>query len=84
MPGELLPFKKGAFHLALQTDAPIVPVAIRNTDWMMGKKTGLLFPGRIEIVLLPPVEIKDTAEQDLMELLNKTRAAIANELGSET
>jgi 1-acyl-sn-glycerol-3-phosphate acyltransferase len=35
MPGELLPFKKGAFHLALQTEAPIMPVAIKNTDWMM-------------------------------------------------
>src|SRR5687768_2218149 len=29
LPGELLPFKKGAFHLALQTGAPIVPVAIK-------------------------------------------------------
>lgn len=81
MPGELLPFKKGAFHLALQTGAPIIPVAIKNTDWMMGKKTGLAFPGTIEMVLLPPVETKDcSAEVDLPELLVKTRAAIANEL----
>ena len=50
MPGELLPFKKGAFHLALQTRAPIIPVAIKNTDWMMGKRTGVAYPGTIEIV----------------------------------
>jgi 1-acyl-sn-glycerol-3-phosphate acyltransferase len=80
LPGELLPFKKGAFHLALQTDAPIVPVAIKNTDWMMGKKTGVLFPGTIEVVLLPPIETKDLSEEDLMELLRTTREAIAREL----
>lgn len=80
MPGELLPFKKGAFHLAMQTEAPIIPVAIRNTDWMMGKKTGVLFPGTIEMVLLPPIETKNVPDEDLMELLRKTRTAIAEEL----
>ncbi|MET0753802.1 MAG: lysophospholipid acyltransferase family protein [Pyrinomonadaceae bacterium] len=83
MPGELLPFKKGAFHLALQTEAPIIPVAFKNTDWMMGKKTGVLFPGTIELVLLPPIETKNCTEKDLQELLKKTREAIANELISE-
>ncbi len=80
MPGEMLPFKKGAFHLALQTNSPIIPVAIKNTDWMMGKKTGVAYPGEIEMVLLPPIE---TAGCDLMELLIKTRTAIANELRNE-
>ncbi len=78
LPGELLPFKKGAFHLALQTDAPIVPVAIRNSDWMMGKRTGVAYPGEIEITLLPPIE---TGERDVMELLVETRRAIASEMG---
>ena len=77
MPGELLPFKKGAFHLALQTDAPIIPVAIKNTDWMMGKRTGVAYSGEIEMVLLPPIETKG---RDVMELLRETRAAIAGEL----
>ena len=78
LPGELFPFKKGAFHLAIQTDAAIVPVAIRNTDWMMGKRTGLMFPGTVEIVLLPPIEIQG---DDVMGLLRKTRQAVARELG---
>jgi 1-acyl-sn-glycerol-3-phosphate acyltransferase len=81
MPGELLPFKKGAFHLAFQTDAPIIPVAIKNTDRMMGKKTGVAYPGTIEMVLLPPIETADlNPEKDLMALLKKTREAIAKEL----
>ena len=76
MPGELLPFKKGAFHLALQTDAAVVPVAIRNTDWMMGKRTGVAYAGEIEIILLPPIESEG---KDVMELLRETRGAIASE-----
>ena len=81
MPGELLPFKKGAFHLAMQTGAEIVPVAIKNTDWMMGKRTGLAFPGPIEMVLLPPIQTAGRGSEELVsELMRETRAAIANEL----
>jgi len=81
MPGDLLPFKKGAFHLAMQTGAAVIPVAIKNTDYLMGKKTGIVNPGTMEIVLLPAIETKGlSADTDLMELLTKTRAAIAEEL----
>lgn len=80
MPGELLPFKKGAFHLALQTGRKIVPVAIKNSDRMMGKKTGVLYPGTIEMVLLPPIDTTEYSETSLMNLLNKTRSVIAQEL----
>lgn len=79
MPGELLPFKKGAFHLAVQTGAPIVPVAIKNTDAMMGKRTGVAYSGTIEMVLLEPIEVT-TEDADIMSLLLNTRAAIAKEL----
>jgi len=81
MPGELLPFKKGAIHLALQTNAPIIPVVFRNTDELMGKRTGVAYPGTIEMVLLPPIETDGkTAENDLMSVLNESREAVANEL----
>jgi 1-acyl-sn-glycerol-3-phosphate acyltransferase len=81
MPGELLPFKKGAFHLAMQTDAAIIPIAIKNTDWMMGKKQGLCFPGTIEITIFPAVETKDLDEDTgLKPLVNNVRGTIAREL----
>lgn len=84
MPHELLPFKKGAFHLALQTEAPIVPVAIKNTDWMMGKKQGVAYPGTIEMVLLPPIKTKGlTADADLIDLMRSVRTNIMKELGRE-
>lgn len=80
MPGELLPFKKGAFHLALQTGAPIVPVAIKNSDWMMGKKTGVAYSGEVEMVLLPPIPTNGRSADEVMQLLLETRKAIADEL----
>jgi 1-acyl-sn-glycerol-3-phosphate acyltransferase len=80
MPGELLPFKKGAFHLALQTNAPIVPVAIKNTDWMMGKRTGVAYAGTIELILCKPIDTTGMNENDIPHLLRTTRSAIAAEL----
>ena len=46
----------------------------------MGKKTGVVNPGTMEIVLLPPIETADLTIEDLPELLEKTRVAIAEEL----
>ncbi|MBK6750742.1 MAG: 1-acyl-sn-glycerol-3-phosphate acyltransferase [Acidobacteria bacterium] len=84
MPGELLPFKKGAFHLAFQTGSPIIPVAIKNTDWMMGKRTGVAYAGEIEMVLLPPIETAGLdPDADLMDVWLQTREAIASELSND-
>lgn len=83
MPGELLPFKKGAFHLALQTNSPIIPVAIKNTDWMMGKRTGVAFAGEIEMVLLPAIETAGLDADSIPDLIRATRSAIAHELADQ-
>ncbi|MEZ5345015.1 MAG: lysophospholipid acyltransferase family protein [Pyrinomonadaceae bacterium] len=84
MPGELLPFKKGAIHLALQTKAAIIPVAFTNTDKLMGKRTGVTYPGTIEMFLLPPIETQtESGERDLMEILTESRKAVAEVLERE-
>ena len=77
--GKLLPFKKGAFHLAHQTGVDIIPVAFTNTDRLMGKRTGVLHPGTIDMVLLPPIR---TAGREIMDVLRDTREAIAKELAA--
>jgi 1-acyl-sn-glycerol-3-phosphate acyltransferase len=81
-PGEMLPFKKGAFHMAAQTHAPIAPIALKNTDVLMGKGTGEAWPGTIEMVFLPPVEtswVKN--DKDLSELVRRVQQSIMDELG---
>ena len=80
-PGELLPFKKGAFYMARQAGVPVAPVAIKNSDVLMGKGTGEARSGVLEMVLLPPVATKDVkTDQDIDRLVNDVRAAVAAEL----
>jgi len=84
MPFELLPFKKGAFHIAIETGFPIVPIVFKNTDVLMGKKQNYAQPGTIEMTMLAPFETKNlTVEKDLIDLLDKVRGAIAEDLMSE-
>jgi hypothetical protein len=60
-------------------------VAIKNTDQMMGKRTGVAYPGTIEIVLLPPISVESEASATkISDLLEKTRRAIAEELAKPT
>jgi 1-acyl-sn-glycerol-3-phosphate acyltransferase len=81
-PGEFLPFKKGAFYMAVQAGVPIVPVAIKNTDLLMGKGTGEARKGIIEMVLLPPVNTEGTAnDDDVQRLIHRVQQSIATELG---
>jgi 1-acyl-sn-glycerol-3-phosphate acyltransferase len=80
-PGELLPFKKGAFYMARQAGVPVVPVAIRNSDVLMGKGTGEARSGTLEMVIMPPVETIDrTTDEAINELISEVRQSIAKEL----
>ena len=81
-PGELLPFKKGAFYMAADAGVAIVPVAIKNTDLLMGKGTGVCSPGRIEMVVLAPIATAGlTADNDIRRLASHVRSLVARELG---
>jgi 1-acyl-sn-glycerol-3-phosphate acyltransferase len=80
-PGELLPFKKGGFYMAMEAGVKVVPVAIKNTDALMGKGTGEASPGTIEIVVLPPVETSEiSTDEGVANLIDKLHASIAVEL----
>jgi 1-acyl-sn-glycerol-3-phosphate acyltransferase len=81
-PGQLLPFKKGGFYMAAEAGAAVAPVAIKNTDALMGKGTGAARPGTIEMVVLQPIETGGLkGDEDMKRLAERTRAAIAEELG---
>jgi putative phosphoserine phosphatase/1-acylglycerol-3-phosphate O-acyltransferase len=67
----LRPFKKGAFHIAMQAGVPIVPIVIRNAGDLMWRGSFFPRPGTIEVVVLPPIsterwtpdEVGERAEQ---------------------
>jgi 1-acyl-sn-glycerol-3-phosphate acyltransferase len=80
-PGELLPFKKGAFYMAKQAGVPVVPVAIKNSDRLMGKGTGEAKGGTIDMVVMPPLSTAGVeTDKDIVDLISTVRTSIAREL----
>jgi 1-acyl-sn-glycerol-3-phosphate acyltransferase len=80
-PGEFLRFKKGAFYMAAQAGVPIVPVAMKNTDYLMGKETGEARCGTIQMVMLAPVSTSGVStDEDVNRLVNRVHAMIGKEL----
>jgi len=81
-PHQSLAFKKGAFYMAVEASVPIIPVAIKNTDMLMGKGTGVAKSGTIEMVLLPQVNTAGvTGDAEIQALIDRVQLAIAKELG---
>ena len=81
LPGELLPFKKGAFYMAIQAGVPVVPIAMKNSDILMGKGTGEAQSGTLEMVIMRPVPTSGlSTDQDVQDLIHKVRQEIAREL----
>ncbi len=84
LPGELLPFKKGAFYMARQAGVPVVPVAIKNSDVLMGKRTGEARSGILEMVFMAPVETTGMkTDQDMDRLIAGVRRSIESELDKD-
>lgn len=84
-PGQFLPFKKGAFYMAKDAGVPVVPVAMKNTDVMMGKGTGTARPGTIEMVILEPIPTAGlSTDEDVEQLIEKAHSRIAVELYAES
>ena len=63
----VLPFKKGAFHLAMQAQVPMVPVVIRNAGEIMPAHSMLLTPGTVQVRVLAPVSTDDWTVDNLDE-----------------
>jgi 1-acyl-sn-glycerol-3-phosphate acyltransferase len=56
--GELLPFKKGAFILAIRAQAPLVPMAITGARAAMRKGSFIIRPTIVHVKIGPPVPTK--------------------------
>ena len=80
--GKMLPFKKGAFRMALDLGLPILPVTITGTRRILPTKTIKLFPGRAELIIHPPVETADYDNTDLKELMERVRGVIQDGIES--
>lgn len=76
---DLLPFKKGAFHLAVQAQVPIVPVVCENYHRFFDGKTRFE-AGTARIRVLDPIDTKGMTMDDVTELTTKVRSLMLAEL----
>ena len=78
---QLGPFKKGAFHLAMQAGVPIVPMVIKNAHDIMARGNAIMQPGIVEVVILPPIETESWTKKKMDFEINKIRNMYLSELG---
>jgi 1-acyl-sn-glycerol-3-phosphate acyltransferase len=78
--GELLPFKKGGFIMAIKAQAPVVPVAIRGARDAMKKGSLVIRPVRVTIQFAPAVETAGLTLDDRDDLVAKVRGTVARML----
>ncbi|XP_064648981.1 1-acyl-sn-glycerol-3-phosphate acyltransferase alpha-like [Lineus longissimus] len=71
--GNMLPFKKGAFHLAIQAQIPIIPVVISTYDTFMNKKRKFFKSGKCILTCLPPVSTEGLTADDVNSLTERVR-----------
>lgn len=78
MDGQIHPFKKGVFHLALKAGVPIVPVTIIGSGEIMPKKSLRVHPGHVTLVIDKPIDVSSYSEEALDDLLNRVYDVIAS------
>ncbi len=73
---EMLPFKKGGFHLAVDAQVPILPVAVNGSRRLLGKGEWRPRGGPLEIVVGEPIPTVGLGKESVDDLLERTRSAI--------
>lgn len=85
---EMLPFKDGAFRLAIETQAPVLPIAVAGTRNAMAKGTFRFLRARALAQVLEPIDTTGMTMDDIgrlkqmaRERIDIGRRALAAELG---
>ena len=81
---DLLQFKKGAFHLAIQAQVPVVPIVVGNYSNILNMKRKIFRAGKIPARVLEPISTKGKQKEDVDALLQEVREKMMNELKALT
>jgi 1-acyl-sn-glycerol-3-phosphate acyltransferase len=74
--GTIKPFKQGMFHLAIQAGVPIVPISIIGANKILPKRTLMIKPGKITMVIGRPVDVSGYTIETRSELIQQVREII--------
>ncbi|MBP1648584.1 MAG: 1-acyl-sn-glycerol-3-phosphate acyltransferase [Bacteroidetes bacterium] len=76
--GKLQPFKRGAFNIAVRAGVPVVPLTVNGSFRIMPKRSIIIRPGDVELVLAKPILIPESSGRDAeRQLMEHVHAAIA-------
>ena len=78
---KLEPFKKGAFHLAMQAGVPIVPIVIHNATDVAPKNEFVMRPATVRVTVLPPVDTSGWSVRTLNAHVREVRNMFLRTLG---
>jgi len=73
---DLLPFKDGAFKLAIEAQVPILPIAVAGTRHCMAKGSFAFRRARAKARVLPPIPTAGMGPDDVSTLRDRTRDII--------
>ena len=74
--GDLLPFKKGGFIMAIQAQVPIVPVAVQGGRAAMRKGSAVVRPVHVSVRIGEPIPTRGLTLDDRDVLIERVRNAI--------
>jgi len=78
--GDLLPFKKGGFILAIRSQLPIVPVTIIGAGDVLSKGSFTINQGQIKVIISKPISTQNLEVNNKEELIDSCRDAIIKNL----
>ena len=78
--GELNPFKKGGFKLAINSQTDIVPVTIKNSAKAWSRSNMRFRPTKVTVCFGKPISVQGLQESDALQVANQTFSIIKEEL----
>ena len=74
--GDLKPFKKGGFVMAVDSGVPIVPVILKGTRSIMAKSSLRINRGAVEMQIAKPIDTTGYSRETKQDLMEQVRRVI--------
>ena len=74
--GKLLPFRRGAYRVAMDMGLPIVPITINGPFDVLKVNSMTLKPGKLELIIHKPIPTENLEQKDLRNLMEQTKQII--------
>ncbi|WP_156959429.1 HAD-IB family hydrolase [Nocardia sp. BMG51109] len=74
------PFKKGAFHIAIQAGVPVIPLVIRNAGEIAWRDSAIVRKGTVDVAVLPAIDVGGWDPGDMDAEIERVRRLFVDTL----